>query len=221
MGNFNLPLNSGLSIASVLDESPEGFKSYLRDGFYSLASIDEARYPAFAEQLTKSINLTDATSIADLAETLSVPIADAGAVGAALTTVAGFITNGVEVNDLISAFLERDIVTKQSSPRIEALSREIEKHKIALTALSEQTILANAVAPSYQRLECAPELRFAFENSEITQTVPVVICHLTTDIRTHSCTFQMKKSDVQQLIKQLQRIEGQLTAIENWAGGAR
>jgi hypothetical protein len=121
------------------------------------------------------------------------------------------------VAEVISAGEKAGVIPPASLARVQEIASELARGKATLKGVLESRTLANAVAPSFQALRIAAELRFGFEESKIVRSVPVAICHLATDSKKSHCFFQMTKSDVAQLIVQLKKVEAEFNAIESWS----
>jgi len=217
MGSFNLPVAKEISPAEIFADMPLAFRSYLNRGFDQLAKIDLSKVGLLANLLGEGLNVTDDAGVAEVARRLDLQVRDKGGFGAALGVLIAFVTSRDDLEEVISAGGGAGAISKDSAEGVLAIARELGKSKVALKEIVENSALANEVAPSFQRLDIAVELRFGFDDSKIAKIVPVAICHLDTDSRDSHCFFQVKKSDIAQLIVQLRKAELQLNAIDAWA----
>jgi hypothetical protein len=217
MGSFNLGLTKEIAPAEIFAEMPQSFRQYISRGFGQLAEIEPSKVAPLVSLLAEGLNAADETGAAEIVRRLDLPVREKGSFGGALGLLVVFVTSRDDFNDIILAGAKAGAIPDATVGRIGAIARELEKSKAALTEVVESSSLANEVAPSFQRLDIAVDLRLRLDDGKVSKSVPVAICHLDTDSRDGHCFFQMKKSDVSQLIVQLQKIEAQLNAAEAWA----
>jgi hypothetical protein len=221
MGSLNIAITKEMPPSDVFADMPEAFRSFLNRGFDQLAQIDQSRIGPLAKLFAEGLNVSDDAGVVELVRRLDLPVRDKASFGAAISMLIIFVTSRDDLDDVISAGGNSGVIPKGSVDRIIAIARELGKSKVHLVEAVENSSLANEVAPSFQSLNIVVELRFRFDDSKISRMVPVAICHLDTDLRSNQCFFQMKKSDITQLITQLQKAESQFNVIDAWAKDRR
>jgi hypothetical protein len=217
MGSFNLPVAKEIPAADIFADMPKPFRAFICRGFEQLAQIDQSKIDALAGLVAEGFEVSDEGRLSEMSKRLDLPQSEMRNVGAALGMLIALVTSRDDLDELILAGGKAGALPEASVEKIKAIAQGLAKNKAALTEVVEYSSLANEVAPSFQRLDTTVELRFGFEDTKITKTVPVAICYLNTDSRNSQSFFQMKKSDVTQLIEQLKKVESQFDAIETWA----
>jgi hypothetical protein len=140
----------------------------------------------------------DEAGVTEILRRLEIQVRDKSSFGTALGLLAILVTSRDDVAEVISAGEKVGVIPPASLARIQEIASDLSRGRTALKEVLEETSLANEVAPSFQSLTIATELRFGFEEARIARFVPVAICHLSTDSQHSRCFFQMTKKDVTQ-----------------------
>ena len=217
MPSFKLPISKELPPADIFSDMPQAFRSYLKHGFEQLGELPQSKIGSLVTLLGEGHEAMDEVGVNEILRRLELKVREKDSFGTALGVLTLFVTGRDDVTEVISAAEAAGVIPTTSSLRIRELVVELTKTKAMLTAVVESTSLANEVAPSFQSLTLAVELRFGFDEVKIARTVPIAICHLNTDSQRHHCFFQLTKSDVAQMIFQLKQAEDRLNAIEAWS----
>ncbi|MGA3373982.1 MAG: hypothetical protein ABSC48_19745 [Terracidiphilus sp.] len=214
---FKLMVPNELPSAEVFSEMPQSFRSYLSRGFEQVALLPRSKIDSLANLLAEGLEAMDEAQVTEILRRLEIQVNDKTSFGTALGLLTVFVTSREDVMDIVSAGEKAGVIPSASSAPIREIVSELAKGKARLRDVHELAKLANSVAPSFERLHIAPELRFGFEEAKLIRSVPVAICHLVTDSDEIHCFFQMTKSDVARLISQLKKVEAELNAIESWS----
>lgn len=218
MGSFGIPTAKEISPAAIFADMPPSFKSYLNRGFAQLSQLEDTKIDSLIDLRATGVDITDDSGLNEAARILGFPVHDIKTLGASLAVLIAFVTSRDDINEIITAAGDADAIARADVTRISDIAHRLARRKAALKQIVETTSLATEVAPAFQKLDIATDLRFKFDDdSKISISVPVAICHLSTDSRDSNCFFQMKKSDVAQIIGQLQKLESQLAHLELWA----
>jgi hypothetical protein len=218
MGSFSLVTAKEIAPAAIFSDMPPSFRSYLNRGFSQLAQVDDKKIEVLTDLLASGIDLTDDSRLNEMSRILGIASHDAKTLSAALSLLIAFVTGREDFDEVITAGRDADAIAPTNVNRIREIGQRLSKGKAALKQMVETSSLASEVAPSFLRLEVTTDLRFKFDDdSKVLTSVPVAICYLSTDSRTNQCFFQMKKSDVTQMIGELQKLELQLNLIEQWS----
>ena len=214
-----MPVSKELAPTEIFADMPKSFRQYVNGGFDQLGDLEQSKVSALTAVLAEGHEAMDEVGVNEILDRLGLKVRDKASFGTALGLLTLFITSRDDVGEVLVAAETAGVIPSEKAARIKELALELAKGKATLTEAVESTSLANEVAPSFQGLNVAVELRFRFDDLQIVRSVPVAICHLATDHRDHKCFFQMTKSDVAQLIFQLKIAEAQLNAIEAWSRG--
>jgi len=218
MGSFGIAMAREIAPAAIFEDLPPSFRSYLNRGFAQLAQVDDAKIDSLIDLRAIGADITDDSGLNETARILGLQIHDAKTLSAALALLIAFVTSRDDFDEVIAAAGDANAIPRTNVDRIRDIGHRLARRKTALKQIVETNSLASEVAPAFQRLAITTDLRFKFDDdSKMSTSVAVAICHLSTDSRDSKCFFQMKKSDVTQIIGQLQKLESQLTLIESWA----
>lgn len=216
MPSFKVPASAELAPSEVFADMPPAFRQYLSRGFDQLGELNPEKTGPLASILAEGHEAMDEVGVNEILRRLEIQVRDKSSFGTALGVLTVLIASRDDVMDVLSAAEKASVIPENRIASIRELALQLIKGKATLAEVVESTSLANEVAPSFQGLDLAVELRFGFDESKIVRTVPVAICHITTDSRDHQCFFQMTKTDIAQLMFQLKKAEAQLSAVEAW-----
>jgi len=218
MGAFPRFDRSFLTLKEILADLPQPLKGVMTRGFTALGSLPEESRNMLAAEVKKNITNISDLDVPKLATTLGVEEDVAGLIASATSLLMALATSRTEDSALLVAGLVEEEFVKESSRHaalhvleVLASDRESLKQSMKIDSLAAETI------PSFNSLSTSTDLRLRFKDGEIELVVPAVIAHLTTDHSETNCFFQLKKSDIVQLIDQLQKILEQIEKAERWA----
>jgi hypothetical protein len=221
MPSINLSLADTLSPEEIFAEMPSNFRSYLSRGFEQIAELDQSKIGQLADVLAEGHAAMEEAGVNEILRRLELNVRDKDSFGSALGVLTILVASRKDIGEVITAGEKAGAIPAASANRLVEIATELSRGRAVLTDVLKTTSLANAIAPSFQKFAFSVELRFGFEDAKIARNVPIAICHLVTDDDDVHSLFQMTKSDVAELISQLQKIESQFAAIEEWSRGQK
>jgi hypothetical protein len=221
MPSFNFNIVNKASPDEIFADMPSGLKSYLNRGFGQIAELEQSKISMLADVLSEGHQSTEEAGVDEILRRLEVDCKDKGSFGTALAILTLIISGRDDVDAVIAAAERAGVIPPSSVERVTEVASELARGKAALTNAIEATQLSNIIAPTFDRLSIAVELRFGFDDAKVARIVPIALCRLDTDKDDVECLFQMRKADISRLILQLKKVEAQINAIEEWSKGRK
>ena len=215
--NFQFTFHNEVPATEIFADMSPTFRSYLSRGFEQVALLPPSKVDSLASLLTEGLEGMDEAGVTEILRRLDYQVKDKASFGTALGLMAVFVTSRDDLMEVIAGGEKAGVIPSASSTQIREIASRLAIEKAKLKDVLELGALANRVAPSFRFLHIAAELRFGFEESNIVRSVPLAICHLSTDSDSQQCFFQMTKSEIAHLISKLKKVEAELNAIESWS----
>jgi hypothetical protein len=221
MPSFNFNVANKVPPDEIFADMPSGLKSYLNRGFAQIAELEQSKVSMLASVLSEGHQSTEEAGVNEILRRLEVDCKDKGSFGTALGILTLIVTGRDDVDAVIAAGEHAGVIPPLGVERVTEVASELARGKSTLTNAIEATHLANAIAPTFDELSIAVELRFGFDDAKVARFVPIALCRLDTDKDDVGCLFQMRKSDITRLILQLKKVEAQVSAMEEWSKGRK
>jgi hypothetical protein len=218
-----IPLAAGGKLPEVLAELPGPAKAYLKQGFAALAKFPENRYEELVAIVAEFVTSAHVFTLSPdrLAARLGVPPSDAAALLGSVSLIAWVLSVREETaQEFVETATAVGILDEGNATPALAFSHLIVKDRPALKGAIERSRLGTELLPSLTGVGTAVDVRLRFEEGRVAFAVPVALVHLRTDVRGQALWFQLTRSQLEQMIQELQETLRRLQGAEQWVGGA-
>ena len=207
------------STSRLFSNVPESVKARVRDGLVVLAKLPTDRLANLVEVIKKSVHSKN-PPFDSYAEDFDVSSEEMSSLMMAATLSASILSAGTfSAEEFVQTVVEGQFLEEtHTAPLLEFAKIVLEGAYPFGDALSRQR-LASQIIPSFVEWYTTIDVRVRVQGEQVSDTVPVLIVHLLTDMEERPTIFQMTKEDVEQLIKQLQEVKSQLQTTEEWVEG--
>ena len=207
------------STPRLFSNVPESVKARVQDGLVVLAKLPTDRLANLVEVIEKSVHSKN-PPFESYAEDFNVSSEEMVSLMMATTLSASILSTGTfSAEEFVQAVVEGQFLDEaHTAPLLEFAKIVLEGAYPFNDALNRQR-LATQIIPSFVEWYTTIDVRVRVQGKQVSDTVPVLIVHLITDMEERPIIFQMTEKDVEQLAEQLQEIKSQLQAAEEWVKG--
>jgi hypothetical protein len=180
-------------------------KSFMKEGLSLLEAFTPEQFQVITAASVQAVQSPAAVDVSALARTLSLAEDKAGNLLSATSFLAALTASRTEsLSTIISTAQEAGLIPEGGREAVLNFVRVIGDQKQGLLRSLRRTRLAQAVLPSFVRLEMVVDIRIQ-SDSDGSLAVPIVIAHLDTDADEEHVWFQMERAHVEVLIERLQK----------------
>ena len=119
--------------------------------------------------------------------------------------------------NFVQTAIEHELLDEVTKEPILAFCEVVATARPDLKQALQRSTLADEVLPSFSFLSTTVDLRPSFEEGRIKFVVPVALLFLATDASEQQVWCQLKKSQLEEVIKDLQTTLRQMEQAEQWA----
>jgi hypothetical protein len=214
MGTVSLPLSMDITPSEIFSEMPIGFRAFLNRGFGDLSRLPDDKVERLSGLIASGMENTEGAVAAESARLLGVAEEDVSKISAALGLLIAFTTRRTDVETVLQQGAQAGAIPAESITDLVRLSHRLAERKSEYKEALEVAALAKEVAPSFERLDLAPEIRFAFDGPTPSRSVAVVLCRLVTDSDDSTAFFQLRRQDLVRIIEQLNKALHQVDSLQ-------
>lgn len=209
MPEYRFAVPRALGLSRALSDIPPPFKSLLRRGCLAIAQMSPEALDRLVP-LTKDFIQGPEAILSDKLPDLGMDAENTGAAVSAAGVLASLVAGGARIEDILDALPA--VLEEPVGSRLSALVNKLEKEvqDQDLRPLLRKRRLSEATLPSLSKLETSVDVRIDFEKDTTPIMVPVAIAFLDTDAVHHRLWFQMTENQVEDLIKQLEKLRENL-----------
>jgi hypothetical protein len=204
-------------LARRLGEYPEEARSFFEEAFATASRLTEDTrehvLAALIESLrggTRRLNGKVIRSIANLSER------EAEQLASVYSIVIGLLAEISVTEDEFVSQARNILFTDEYETIVRSIIHSVCARQSKLSGLLDRANLANDVLPSFSGMGVAVDLRIRFVDGSVTNTVPVALILINTDIRDKELSFQISRSDLGQMINRLQTCLQDLKKAESF-----
>jgi hypothetical protein len=189
----------------MFDSMPAEVRDFFSDGLGVLSKLPIEQHDEVKRAAIESLESGSTIDEKGIASRLNISVYDARSVMGAATLFGSLVLKRKESKeDIVASAVEAKILSSEQSPAILRFFASFERDRAALNALLDTAELAGVVLPSLSEFECSVDLRLGFAGQTLSVGVPLVLIHIDTDAAGQEIWFQLRRLQVEQIIKQLQ-----------------
>jgi len=219
MSSFHIPINSLGSSQELFAGMPQSIKAYISEGFQVLSKIPRDKWDEIRRVTLESVETGSGVGDKDLSSRLDISINEARSVITAASLFATLLLRRDEkAAPIVAAAVEAKVVRAEDSAAVIAFYEIIDRDRAIFKDAIEGSEVSNEVLPSLLEFESTVDLRLRFEKGRLSFAAPIALIHLDTDAQGQEVWLQLRKKQVERIVRDLQEVLHRMDEVEKWAG---
>lgn len=216
MGSFSFTIpRLERPIADILARLPRGFKEQAQKGFAVLAEVPQQNYAEILQAVVVAMESKKA-SLDGLEKSLKLSATDLGSLFAASMLVVPILGERGNAEEFVNSAVKVGLIGENLVAKIQPFVAAIIGQRTQIARAIRRASLPAEVLPYISNVEIVVDLRIAFEEQNIIESIPVAIVHIDTDVEGQEMWFQSSKHQMQQLKSDLEEAIKRMEAVEAW-----
>jgi hypothetical protein len=217
MANLTFPFPLTGTLKEAFEEMPEGFRSFVREGFSQWARVSDDKWDTLLPLVAGSLEAPSDMEVEYVGRRFGIPEDNVlGMIGAARVLCGVLVSRSEGVNEVVEAAVASKSLERSDAERIRQLGERAVGQRSALKRRFEESSLRGTILPSVTELDFRIDLRLHFEGDRASHATPVVIARLADAGGDEHC-FQLSPFQIEALLSSVQEIARQLKQAESIA----
>lgn len=217
MGSFNISLpRTERPLAESLTSVPRQFRELAKRGFRVLAAIGKQHYAEILRAVVITLESREPPFV-ELEKSLGISKDDLGALMAAAMIAVPLLGNNGTAEEFTAAATKVEILTTDLVAEVLPFFHVVIQERPLLSRAIRRSALPAQVLPSFSDFEIVIDVRIAFEEQAVYETVPVAIIHIDTDVDGREIWFQASKAQMERLKGSIDTAIKRMELAEAWA----
>jgi hypothetical protein len=218
MPTFSLTVSeSSGPISDEFAAIPDNLKDRMRKGFSNLPKLSPENSQALVELVLKTLPNRKFQADDDLLSKLGLDPDATASLFTAVAMASLILSNRKEDSEqFTNAAIQARVMNEPDKEHAKAFLEAVIKNRPAFKLALDREQVGQQVLPSISNFETSVEVRLRFNEDQIALAVPVVVIHIDTDSEGQRVWFQLTKSELKQVIEQLQKALRRIEHAERW-----
>lgn len=195
---------------------PPNLKTQIREGFGVLATMPESRFGELFEIVKKTLGVRRPLfeKYAKIFEMSPSKMEEM--IFAMSVSVSMILTEDMSAEVFTEVAIREGAVKEEDREIVVQFALHVTDHVDSFKDVLDRARLATRTLPTFVSLSTTIDARLRFEDEKVQVVVPVAVLWLDTDKENEEVVFQATAEGVEQMIEQLQDVQRQLQATEEW-----
>jgi hypothetical protein len=214
MPDFSFSIPPTAVDRSVLHGMPPELGPVFRESLKALIALPESVRDGVLEVSTAAIADRELIDEAEIASNVGLDVANVKQLIPSLTLLSAMATSDTPLQKLLDEAVKLGILAQEDTEKVSEIYKRIAVKSEDLRRGLAISQLSKRILPSYKGLSFAIDERVAFTPR---LSVPVAVCHLTTDLEDAHVHYQMTAANAKSLLKKMRNIVSRLEEAETLA----
>jgi hypothetical protein len=217
MGSFNISLpRTERPISESLTSVPRQFRELAKRGFKVLAGVGKQHYAEILRAVVITLESREPPFV-ELEKSLGISKDDLGALMAAAMIAVPLLGNNGTAEEFTTAATKVEILAPDLVAEILPFFHVVIQERPLLARAIRRASLPDQVLPSFSDVDIVIDVRIAFEEHAVYETVPVAIIHIDTDADGREIWFQASKAQMERLKSSIGTAIERMESAAAWA----
>lgn len=204
-----IALDHKSALAARIANLREGVFPQLHNGYALIGRFEEPVKGEVVDDLINAVADGGSRQIDTVSDRLNITEDEAGAVLFAVAAVTGAL---LDIEATVEDFLQ--VASKFYRPEDRAavtyVATRVVKKRPALKDRVDKYRLASKIIPSFSTLNYAVDVRLDFKEEKVSQTTPVALISITTDVHEEQILMQANEHQIDMILAELEVVKAQL-----------